>query len=71
MIDFCCSNIELVEEGEVVDTYGGNYTYQDTYICKECRRVFYIYTSCIYKERCVEEMDEDNIEYILSLYQNI
>lgn len=42
MRDFCCSNIELVKENEVVDTYGSNFTYRDTYICKKCNKVFYI-----------------------------
>lgn len=69
MRDFCCSNIELVKENEVVDTYGDNFTYRDTYVCKECNKVFYVdindYTC---NEQLLEETDEAEIEYIMGSY---
>ena len=69
MRDFCCSDIELVKENEVVDTYGDNFTYRDTYICKKCNKVFYIdindYTC---KEEFIEETDEAEIEYVIGNY---
>ena len=69
MRDFCCSNIELVKENEVVDTYGSNFTYRDTYVCKECNKVFYVdindYTC---NEQLLEETDEAEIEYIMGSY---
>ena len=67
MRDFCCPNVELVEEGEVIDTYGGNFTYRDTYICKECNKVFYIDTNYM-GEDFIEETDEAEIEYIIGNY---
>lgn len=68
MRDFCCSNIELVKENEVVDTYGGNFTYRDTYVCKECNKVFYIDKNYA-GEEFIEEYDEDEIEYIIENYK--
>lgn len=67
MRDFCCPNVELVEEGEVIDTYGGNFTYRDTYICKECNKVFYIDTNYM-GEDFIEEDNEDEIEYLLRIH---
>jgi len=39
----CCDDVEVTIEGELVDTYGGNYTYMDTLFCKTHNRKFVEY----------------------------
>jgi transposase-like protein len=64
---FCCNNVELIIELELVDTYGGDYTYRDTYICKSCKQVFYSYYGSRF-EGITRELDEEKVKYILSSY---
>lgn len=41
--EICCDNAEKVIEGEVCDTYGGDYTFKDVYSCDKCKRAFVNY----------------------------
>ncbi len=67
--EFCCSEFDLicVGEGELADTYGGDYTYKDTFVCKKCRRAFYRYYGCGRFEGVEEETEKREVESLLSL----
>lgn len=41
-LDSCCRNDEqeTLEDGALVDTYGGDYTYQYRYRCTTCGRIW-------------------------------
>lgn len=45
-LDVCCRNEpqETLEDGEVVDTHGGDYTYRHKYRCTVCKRVWSYYS---------------------------
>jgi len=66
--EFCCDDVELVIDGEIVDTDGGDYTYRDTYICKTCKKVFYSYSGCGRFEGIEKETDQEEIDYLFSQY---
>lgn len=42
MEDYCCDDVEEIITGELIDTYGGDYTYRDVVACNSCRRVWEI-----------------------------
>lgn len=69
MRDFCCCNVKLISENEIINSYGGNIIYRDTYGCEEHKKVFYIdindYTC---EEEFIEETDETEINSILKRY---
>lgn len=67
--DFCCCDVELVKEDEIINSYEGEFTYRNTYVCRACKKVFYIdreeYSE---EEDFIEETNESEIENILENY---
>jgi len=33
-------DLEMLESGEVVDTYGGDYTYRNVFRCRDCKIIY-------------------------------
>ena len=66
--EFCCDefDLDLVVENDLCDTYGGDYTSQDIYVCRKCKRVFIRYYGGRFNG--IEEIyDQDDIDYYLNL----
>lgn len=41
--DICCDDAIKVIDDEICDTYGGDYTSQNVYVCTICERAFIEY----------------------------
>ena len=41
-MEYCCDGAGEIITGELIDTYGGDYTYRDVVACNTCRRVWEI-----------------------------
>lgn len=64
--DFCCCNVELIREDEIVNSFAGECTYRDTYACEECKRVFCIDRDEYTDEECFMEItNKAEVEAIL------
>lgn len=44
--EFCCEELECIFKDEIVDTYGGDFTYMDLYKCQTHNKFFAVYHGC-------------------------